>query len=418
MRVIADIHLHSKYSRACSKQLDLEHNAEWATLKGINLLGTADFTHPQWLKELRSKLEPENQGLFRLKNSSVPVRFMLTTELSCIYSQGGKTRRIHLCVFSPSLETVAKINGALEKRQVNLKADGRPIMGLSAIDLTQLILEIDPTAMVVPAHAWTPWFSVFGSNSGFDSLEECFGPTTKEIFAIETGLSSDPPMNWRLSALDKITLISNSDAHSPANLGREANVFDLEESEITYDEIRRILKEKDSKKFKYTIEFFPHEGKYHYDGHRDCGIVFSPAETKKNRGICPKCKKPLTIGVDHRVDQLADRPIDQKGTNTIPFKSAVPLQEIIAEVYGVGKNSKKVQATFHEIIKKGGDEFTILLDSPPAEIEKIAGSDIATAIANIRAGRVYLQAGYDGVYGVVRAFPPGKKVGLQQEQLL
>ena len=286
MRVIADIHLHSKYSRACSKQLDLEHNAEWATYKGINLLGTADFTHPQWFRELQSKLVPENQGLYRLKGSSLSVRFMLTTELSCIYSQGGKTRRIHLCIFAPSLETVAKINSALEKRQVNLKADGRPIMGLSAIVLTQLILEIDPTAMVIPAHAWTPWFSVFGSNSGFDSLEECFGPATSEIFAIETGLSSDPPMNWRLSALDKITLISNSDAHSPANLGREANVFELDESEITFDEIRRILREKDREKFRYTIEFFPHEGKYHYDGHRDCGIVFAPAETKKHQGIC------------------------------------------------------------------------------------------------------------------------------------
>jgi len=291
MRYISDLHLHSKYSRACSRDLDLEHINQWAKWKGIGLVACADWTHPAWLKELKAKLVEVRPGLYQINPSFPPLEkgrnnpdsvfFMLNTEISCIYSQGGKCRRIHLCIFVPDFTTIDKIIAELEKRKVNLKADGRPIMGLSAIEVTKIVMQANPNSMVIPAHAWTPWFSVFGSYSGFDSLEECFGSEAKNIFAIETGLSSDPPMNWRLSALDKITLISNSDSHSPANLGREANVFEIPEGELSYDEICRILKTKDQKRFLYTIEFFPEEGKYHADGHAKCKVSLTPEQSKK-----------------------------------------------------------------------------------------------------------------------------------------
>src|SRR3989344_9023860 len=343
MRIIADLHIHSKYSRACSKDLDLEHISQWAKWKGIDIVACADWTHPAWLKELKQKLVEDRPGLYRLKAEPTSVLFMLNTEVSCIYTQGGKCRRIHLCLFAPDFETINKNIIELEKRKVNLKADGRPIMGLSAIEVVKIVLAANPASLVVPAHVWTPWFSVFGSYSGFDSLNECFGDQTKYIYAIETGLSSDPAMNWRLSALDKIALISNSDAHSPANLGRAANAFDIAPDKLSYQEIRRIIKEKDKKSFLYTIEFFPEEGKYHHDGHRDCRINFSPSESKKHKGICPVCKKKLVIGVLNRVDQLADRAEKFKPKNSIAFRSLVPLPEIIGEILGVGKSSKKVQ---------------------------------------------------------------------------
>jgi len=416
MRYIADLHLHSKYSRACSKELDLEHNDWWARIKGIDIVGTADFTHPLWIKELQTKLVEQKPGLFKLKGTDGSVLFLITTELSCIYSQGGKTRRIHLCIFAPDFSTVNKINQALTKRGVNLKADGRPIMGLSAESLTEIILEINSEAMVIPAHAWTPWFSVFGSNSGFDSIQECFGKMTKYIYAIETGLSSDPPMNWRVSALDQLTLISNSDAHSSRNLGREANVFDIEPNQLSYEEICRILKTKDNHKFLHTIEFFPQEGKYHWDGHHNCGVQFSPAETRKNQGICPKCKKKLTIGVEYRVEQLADRPIGYKN-NFIPYKNLVPLPEIISEVYDVGVNSKKVQAIYQNIIKAGGNEFRILLDLTPQELQASIEPEIANAINNVRSGQISISPGYDGVYGHV-SVAKGLKLTEKQKRLI
>ena len=418
MRYIADLHIHSKYSRACSKDLDLEHNRAWALKKGINIVGTGDFTHPAWFKELSQKLEPAAPGLFKLEGSTDDVLFMITTELSCIYKQGDAVRRIHLCVFAPDLETVAKINTALEKRGVNLKSDGRPIMGVPSDELTKIILDANKDAMVIPAHAWTPWFAVFGSKSGFNSLEECFKDVTSEIFAIETGLSSDPAMNWRLSMLDDITLISNSDAHSPANLGREANVFDIPESELSFFEIRRILKEKDVKRFTHTIEFFPEEGKYHHDGHRDCGINFTPLESKKHKGICPICKKPLTIGVLNRVDALADRPTGFVPSKTVPYKSLVPLSEVIAESLDVGKHSKKVQALYEEMITKGGNEFDILLDKNYDEIETLATPEIAHAIRNVREGLVEPIAGYDGVYGVIKTLRKGQHIKEKQPRLL
>lgn len=417
MRIIADLHIHSKYSRACSKDLDLEHLNIWAKYKGIQIMGTGDFTHPLWLKHLKENLVESKPGLFKLKNDLGSIDFMLTAELSCIYSQGGKCRRIHLCILAPNFDAVDKIILELEKRKVNLKSDGRPIMGLSAQTVTQIVLEANRDCMVIPAHAWTPWFSVFGSYSGFDSLEECFGDQTKNIFAIETGLSSDPLMNWRLSALDKITLISNSDAHSPANIGREANVFEIAENKISYFEIARILKEKDKKSFLYTIEFFPEEGKYHWDGHANCKIQFSPEQTKKNKNICPKCKKPLTVGVLNRVDQIADRK-EINNLDTIGFKSLIPLQEIIAETLGQGKNTKKVQNLYFDLISKGGSEFEILLDLSLEKLKNITMPEIVQGIENVRTGNVQISPGYDGLYGVVKVFQAKDINKLAQKKLI
>ncbi|MCX6742676.1 MAG: endonuclease Q family protein, partial [Candidatus Parcubacteria bacterium] len=366
MRQIADLHIHSKYSRACSRDLVLPKIAEWCGYKGIDIVATGDFTHPAWFSEIKKELEPLGNGLFKLKESissdrrsDWPIassgrentKFILLTEISCIYKKGDKCRRIHLNIFFPEIKNVEDFNSTLEKMGCNLKSDGRPIIGLTSIELAKIVFDINDKAMIIPAHAWTPWFSIFGSKSGFDSIEECFGKYAKNIFAIETGLSSDPPMNWRLSALDKITLVSNSDAHSLPNLGREANVFDLEE--VSYDEIYNTLKNQDKKKFLYTIEFYPEEGKYHFDGHSNHNYSLTPKETKKNKGICPVCKKPLTIGVLYRVDDLADRDEGELDKH-IPYKSLVPLQEIIAEAYDVGKSSKRVQAEYFNIIKKAG----------------------------------------------------------------
>lgn len=428
MRYIADLHIHSKFSRACSKDLDLEGNTLWAAKKGINILGTGDFTHPVWIKELKDKLVEEKQGLYKLKGTYLrqsfgrqadgEVLFMITTELSCIYKQGDKVRRIHLCVLIPDLQTADKIIVALERRGVNVRSDGRPIMGLHADELTKIILDANPDSMVIPAHIWTPWFSVFGSNSGFDTLEECFGDQTKYIYAVETGLSSDPSMNWQLSALDNITLISNSDAHSPRNLGREANVFEIDESDLSYNEIRRIIKEKDKAKFLYTIEFYPEEGKYHGDGHRVCSINLTPAETKKYKNICPVCKKKLTVGVLNRVNQLADRKFGTQPKNAIPYKNVVPLQEIIAESFGFGKQSKKVQAEYESLVSKGGTEFAVLLDIPYDELVKITLPEVALGIKNVREDKVEPIAGYDGVYGIVKVFNEGQLKKLNQKTLI
>lgn len=416
MRIIADLHIHSKYSRACSKDLEIPKINQWAKIKGIDLVGTGDFTHPYWLKHLKENLAPAYPGLFKFKGDPESVLFMLTTELSCIYSQGGKVRRLHICIFVPDFAAVDKIIDALLKRGVNLKSDGRPIMGLSAIELTKLVLEASPKALVIPAHAWTPWFSVFGSYSGFDSLEECFGDQAKYIYSIETGLSSDPPMNWLVSALDKITLISNSDAHSPANLGREANVFEISENDLSYDEIYRIIKEKDKKKFLYTIEFFPEEGKYHWDGHRACDVGLPPSQTRVEKGICPVCKKDLTIGVLSRVEKLADRPEGFK-PDTIGYKSLIPLAEIIADALGQGKLTKKVDAIYQDMIAKGGNEFKILLDLTDDELDRIALPEIALGIKNVRAGKVKIIPGCDGKYGIIEIFSEDQKIKSRQKSL-
>lgn len=418
MRYIADFHIHSKYSRATSKDMDLEHLDKWAKIKGIDILGTGDFTHPEWFNELKTKLESLGNGLFRLKqpttyNLQPTTYFILTTELSCIYSKGGKVRRIHILIFAPDLATVEKINTQLGWSS-NLKSDGRPILGMDAEELAKIVFDASENTMVIPAHAWTPWFSIFGSKSGFDSIEECFGKLTPYIYSIETGLSSDPAMNWRLSALDKITLISNSDAHSPKNLGREANVFEGEK--IDYNLITKaiklggrddkcpVIRQGDGLKLVKTIEFFPEEGKYHWDGHRACDIRFSPEKTKKYNGICPVCGKPLTRGVLARVGDLADREAGVKPAGAIDYKRLVPLPEIIAESFGVGKQSKRVMTEYQNLISQGKNEFNILLNLSKEELEQITQPKIVKGILRVRQGQVNIQPGYDGVYGTVSVF--------------
>ncbi len=396
MKIIADLHVHSKYSRATSKDMDSDSIALWAHRKGINLVGTGDFTHPTYLKELKKNLAPSANGLFKLKESNNNVHFMLTTELSNIYSYRGKTRRIHNILTAPSFEAVDKINSALS-RFGRLDYDGRPIFGFNAKELVKLVMDVSDMCMVIPAHAWTPWYSVFGSNSGFDSIEECFEEQSKHIHAIETGLSSDPPMNWRLEALDRITLISNSDAHSPEKLGREANVL---ECGMSYSDIISTIKTKDNKRFLYTIEFFPEEGKYHFDGHRNCKISFSPEQTNQHAGLCPVCGRPLTIGVLNRVEKLATRKDGIVPDNAIPFKHLIPLKEIMADILAVGVNTVKVNKMYTEsVIDKGISELDILLNIPEQELKHIMPDTMANSIISSRNGMVKRVPGYDGVYG-------------------
>ncbi len=414
MQFVADFHIHSKYSRATSKDMNLEILDKWAKIKGIKVLGTGDFTHPVWLKELKEKLEPAEPGLYRLKSETEGTRFILTAEISCIYSKKGKVRKIHIVIFAPSFETVEKINAHLGWIG-NLKSDGRPILGLDAKELAKIVFNTSENCLLIPGHAWTPWFSIFGSKSGFDSIEECFDEYSKYVFAIETGLSSDPAMNWRLSALDKITLISNSDAHSPSRIGREANVFD---TEISYPAITEAIKSKNPQKFLYTIEFFPQEGKYHYDGHRNCGISLSPQESKKYNNICPRCGRPLTIGVLNRVEQLADRKEGFRPERAIPFKSLIPLEEIIADAIGVMTRSKQVLERYNNLIKKFGNEFKILLEANHQELEAATLPEIAEGIIRTREGKVFIEPGYDGVYGKIGIFSRGEqKAAIRQKTL-
>lgn len=413
MKLIADIHLHSYFSRATSKNLNLEHLAKWAQLKGVNIVGTGDIAHPGWLEEMRSKLDPAEDGLFRLKpeiaKSVQPevfkacrgeVRFILAGEISNIYKKNDKVRKIHNVVFFPTFEALEKFQAELEKIG-NIRSDGRPILGLDARDLFEIVLETDPQGHLIPAHIWTPWFSLLGSMSGFDSVEECFGDLTEHIFALETGLSSDPPMNWRLSALDNYTLVSNSDAHSPAKLAREANVFD---TEMSYSKLFDALRSGDSETFLGTIEFFPEEGKYHYDGHRKCGIRWHPKTTLDHDKLCPECGRPVTVGVMHRVEILADREPGGKPARTHPFKSLIPLPEVLAEIYECGVNTKKVNRSFEALLTKLGPELHILQDVPLDDLDKIGGSLLAEAVRRMRHGEVKIAAGYDGEYGIVRLF--------------
>ncbi|OGH92965.1 MAG: hypothetical protein A2534_03355 [Candidatus Magasanikbacteria bacterium RIFOXYD2_FULL_39_9] len=418
---IVDLHIHSRYSRACSPDLDLPKIAKACEQKGIDIVVTGDFTHPAWIRHIKENLSESAQGVFKLKDDSSVTRFILGTEISCIYKHKGITRRVHLLILAPSIEAVEKFNAILESKGVNIRSDGRPIMGLSAKDVLRIILDIDPRFMMIPAHAWTPWFAVFGSKSGYNSLEECFEELTSHIRAIETGLSSDPTMNHRLSALDNITLVSNSDAHSLNNLGREANVLKLSDN-FTYNEIIEVIKSGDKKKFLYTIEFYPEEGKYHYDGHAVCGVCLSPIESKAKKLICPKCKKNVTVGVLHRVEDLADRKPDFAKASTgkgrknikekfIPHKYIVPLKEIIAKVFGVGVSSKKVVKEYEAIIKKLGNEFSVLLHREIKEIESaVSDKNIAVAIASMRSGKVKVKPGYDGVFGSVEVVLPEQKI--------
>ena len=405
---IADFHIHSKYSRATSRDMDLENLDKWAKIKGIKTLGTGDFTHPQWFRELKEKLEPAEPGLFQLKSEARNskseidgVRFILTSEISCIYSKKNRVRKIHILIFAPSFEAVEKINAQLGWIG-NLKSDGRPILGLDAKELAKIVLSASPDCLVVPAHAWTPWFSIFGSKSGFDSIEECFDEYSKYIYAIETGLSSDPAMNWRLSALDKVALISNSDSHSPQKIGREANVFD---TELSYPAIVQAVKSKDPQRFLCTIEFFPEEGKYHYDGHRLCQISLSPQESKKYNNVCPKCGRLLTIGVLNRVEALADRKEGFNPENAIPFKSLIPLSEIIADVLDQGVGTIAVDREYKNLLTKFDSEFSVLLEAPEEALKGATLPEIAEGIGRVREGKVSIEPGFDGVYGKISVFP-------------
>ncbi len=400
MRLIADLHIHSKYSRATSPDMNPVEITKWADKKGIAVIGSGDFQHPAYFGELKNKLEPAEPGLFKIRKQKTKSRIMLSTEISNIYKQGGKVRKIHTLVFMPSLDSGEKFSKKLASMG-NTAADGRPILGFSAKELVKIALDIDADAMVIPAHAWTPWFSVFGSKSGFDSLEECFEEMTPHIKAIETGLSSDPDANRRISFLDKIAMISNSDAHSPAKIGREANVFDCE---LSYFEIKKAIQSRSLKKFLYTVEFFPEEGKYHYDGHRLCGINYHPRESIAAKNRCPVCFKPLTLGVLHRIEELSDRPWDFKPKGAVPQKHMIPLEEIIADVKDVGVQSKKVRAEYELLLAKGGTEFEILLDLPEVELVRIAGEKTAEAIMRVREEKVNIIPGFDGEFGKVSIF--------------
>jgi uncharacterized protein (TIGR00375 family) len=413
MRFIADFHLHSKYSRATSRDMEVEALSRWAKKKGIGLLGTGDFTHPTYFSELRSKLEPLGNGILRLKKEDQGVRHILTTEVSNIYTQGGKVRRIHNLIFAPSFEVVERIRSKLGNIG-NISSDGRPIFGFSAKDLAKMILDISNDCLIIPAHAWTPWFSIFGVNSGFDSIEECFEEMSPHIHAIETGLSSDPQMNWRLSALDGITLISNSDAHSPNRLGREANAFDCS---LDYKEITEVIRKKDRKKFLFTIEFFPEEGKYHYDGHRQCGVVFSPPQTKAHQYLCPQCHKKLTVGVMHRVEDLADRPEGYFPRNAIPSIHLIPLEEVIAETMGYRVGAKAVETEYDRLVEKGGSEIRILIDATPEELASFVPAATLEGIIRMRQGKVSIIPGHDGAYGKINLFPERKEGEEPKEQL-
>ncbi len=410
MQVIADLHIHSKYSRATSPEMNVDSLNVWCQKKGIQLIATGDFTHPQYLQELKDKLVADGSGFLNLDNqlTSKPgkqtTKFVLSAEIACIYKDKDKTRRLHVCVLVPDFVTVDKINAELNKRNCNLKSDGRPIIGLSAKQLAQICFEANEKTLVIPAHIWTPWFALFGSKSGYDRIEDCFEELTPNIYAVETGLSSDPPMNWRLSALDKLTLISNSDAHSPRNIGRNANFFSMQK--FNYDELRQILKDKDANKFLFTVEFFPQEGRYHFDGHRACKFVCSPQESKnKYKNICPVCKRELVLGVEHRVDDLADRPVGFKPARIIPYKHLVPLQEIISECLQKGKLTKTVQLFYEKMIKQK-TEFEILLDLDYQKLKFISNEIVAEAIIRVKKGKVYTQPGYDGEYGTVKVFNP------------
>ena len=411
MHLVADLHIHSHYSRATSKDLTLEQLWRWAQIKGVDVVATGDIAHPGWLLEITDRLMPAEEGLFALKPEYAepagrdlpaacrrPVRFLLGGEISNIYKRGGKTRKVHNLVFAPDLETVARLQTRLE-RIGNIRADGRPILGLDSRDLLELALETDPRCHFIPAHIWTPWFAMLGSMSGFDSVEECFDDLTPHIFALETGLSSDPPMNWRVSNLDRYTLVSNSDAHSPQKLAREATLLDVEPA---YAAIFAALRDGDPARCRGTVEFFPEEGKYHLDGHRACGVCWEPPVTRAHGGLCRVCGKPVTVGVMHRVELLADRPEGSQPPRPHPFHSLAPLPEILGEVYGVGAGSKRVNTEYFKLLGKLGPELTILMDAPPEEIAAAGGERLATAIANMRRGAVTRRAGYDGEYGVIR----------------
>lgn len=405
MKAIADLHIHSRYSMATSKDGTPENLDLWARKKGISILGTGDFTHKKWREELKESLVSTGDGFYKLKEERIApeafhmgestVRFVVSGEISCIYKKNGKTRKAHHVIILPGFEAAERLASELEKIG-NIHSDGRPILGLDSRDLLEMMLDIAPEGIFIPAHIWTPHFSVFGAKSGFDSIEECFGDLTPYIHALETGLSSDPPMNWRVSALDRYQLVSNSDAHSPSKLGREANLLD---TDLSYAGLYNAIQKGEG--LLGTVEFFPEEGKYHYDGHRKCGVCLSPEETEACDGICPVCGKKLTMGVGHRIEQLADRKAGYVKEKAKRFESLVPLPEVISSCMGYGTASKKVQSCYEEMLKKLGAEFEIQRQVPVEDIAVSFGEDIAGAIGKIRAGEVKKTAGYDGEYGKI-----------------
>jgi len=418
MRVIADFHIHSKYSRATSEKMDIDEITRFAKMKGLNLVGTGDFTHPKWLEELKEKLvEVEGTNLYRFrKDPTSQVYFMVTGEVSTIFTFENEVKKVHHVVLTPSLETAVQINERLALHS-NLSADGRPTLDMSAPQLVEEIMEVSKENVVFPSHAWTPWFSVFGAFSGFDRMEDCYQDMTRHIFALETGLSSDPPMNWRLSTLDKYTLVSNSDSHSswPWRIGREANVFELEQ--CTHSNVVDAIRTKDANRFKCTIETDPAYGKYHWTGHRNCKISLSPQEAIKFGNRCPVCNRRLTKGVEQRVEELADRPVGFKPEKAIGYMHLLPLSEIIATVLGVTYPSvKKVWDIYNMLIEKFGNEYAVLIDASKEEMAKIVDPKIAEAVVRVREEKVKIVPGYDGVYGQLVLFEKGQEEKEKKEE--
>lgn len=410
MRTIVDLHTHSHYSRATSKQLNVPGLARGAAIKGIDIIATGDITHPKWIQEIERDTVAGRDGFLHYQDSS--AQFILAGEVSCVYKKTEKTRRVHCLFIVSSLDVAKKVNTYLEDKGFNIRSDGRPILGIDVKELAKIYFEYDEKALVIPAHIWTPWFSVFGSKSGFNSLEECFDELTPRIHAIETGLSSDPEMNWTVSALKDVLLLSNSDAHSPDKLGREASVFDL--SERTYTALYESITQR--KNLIETIEFFPEEGKYHVDGHRACNIQFTPEQTKKHKGLCPKCGMPLVVGVMNRVAELADVSIVNAAHHKVPFRRIVPLRELIADALDMGTSSKAVAKIFDRLIEVAGNEFHLLLeqdlDALPSDIPSI----IVEALKRMRAEKLHINPGYDGVFGTVHVFTPEERVKFQPAQ--
>ncbi len=423
MRVIADLHIHSKYSRATSQEMNIETITRFAQIKGLTVVGTGDFTHPKWLQELKfSLVEAPDTGLYRpAVNPKTGIYFTVTTEVSTIFEFQGKTRKIHHVILTPSVELAAQINDRLAKYG-NLAADGRPTLSMTAPELVENVMNVSKDNEIFPSHAWTPWFSIFGAFSGFDKFEDCYQDMTKYIHALETGLSSDPPMNWRLSSLDRFALVSNSDSHSawPWRIGREANAFEL--SKPSYYDIVDAIRSKDAKRFKFTIETDPAYGKYHWTGHRACNISLSPQEAAKLGNICPKCHRRLTKGVEQRIEELADRPEGYQPKGAIPFIHLLPLHEIIGAVLGIDQiSSKQVWEIYNSIVQKFGDEYKALIDASREELSKIVDPKIADAIVRVREEKVKVIPGYDGVYGKLMVFsekePVTQKTAKKQKDL-
>lgn len=408
MRLFCDFHLHSRYSRATSPRMDVNSIAKAAQWKGLDLVGTGDFTHPDWMHELKAELtEISDSGLYRLTSSpTVAIRFMVTTEVCTIFPVEGTSRRIHHVIFTPGFAVAEQLNDRL-RTFGNLVTDGRPILHMTAAELVETVREVSTANAVIPAHVWTPWYSLFGAKHGFDRIEDCYEDMTQHIFALETGLSSDPPMNWRISALDRFTLISNSDAHSPYpyRLGREANVLEIDEAR--YDTVLDVLQQKDTTRLKFTVETDPAYGKYHWTGHRHCAVSLSPKESRSLKGLCPICHRPLTKGVDERTQSLADRPDGLKPENAVDYRHLLPLQEIISAVLGIRDlYSARVWQHFHTLIAAFGNEYTVLLETPRDQLQTVVGPEIASAILRIRNGDITVRPGYDGIYGEIALDAP------------